>query len=241
MIYKKSIKPLILVTVFSIAMAALEAIVVVYLREIYYPDGFRFPLVYIPPGIFLIEILREVATLVMLVCIGIMLGKNRIQRFAYFLLSFAIWDIFYYVWLKVLLNWPESLLTWDILFLIPVTWVGPVLAPVLCSLTMIIMGLFIINIEDSKRKLIIKPLDWVLIISGAVLIFITFTIDYTMLVYHEGNKYGFSELNRNENFISAVTSFIPESFNWFIFFVGELVIFVGIALFFRRSKKMNNA
>ncbi|MBK6833902.1 MAG: hypothetical protein IPG89_06345 [Bacteroidetes bacterium] len=65
----------------------------------------------------------------MLVGAGIIAGKTRLTRFAYFIIAFAIWDIFYYVFLYVLLQWPESLFTWDILFLVPVPWTGPVIAP----------------------------------------------------------------------------------------------------------------
>ena len=110
------IKNTIWVILFSIAMAYLESAVVVYLREIYYPEGFIFPLTPIDSTIAITEFWREVATLVMLLGIGILTGKSAPQRLAFFLLSFAIWDIFYYVFLYVLLGWPASLMTWDILF-----------------------------------------------------------------------------------------------------------------------------
>ena len=107
------------VLLYAIAMALLETAVVVYLRELYYKDGFAFPLRNLPATIAITELLREAATVVMLVAIGFLCGKNKLQRFAYFCLAFAVWDIFYYVFLYVLLSWPQSLFTWDILFLIP--------------------------------------------------------------------------------------------------------------------------
>src|SRR3981189_1372652 len=123
-------KTFFVVIAFSIAMATLESAVVVYLRALYYPDGFTVALKLIDQRILLIEIAREGATLLMLVGIGLLAGRNFKDQFAYFLLSFAVWDIFYYLWLKVFIGWPSSLLEWDILFLIPFTWLGPVLAPV---------------------------------------------------------------------------------------------------------------
>ena len=120
--------------IFSVAMAFLEAIVVVYLRQLYYPQGFDFPLSPLAPKTIAMEWLREIATIIMLVAVGAIAGKNPLQKFASFLYSFAVWDIFYYVGLKLILDWPSSLLTWDILFLFPVRWIGPVLAPVICSL-----------------------------------------------------------------------------------------------------------
>src|SRR5690349_15252456 len=135
------LKTLIVIGIFCIAMAALESAVVVYLRALYYPGEFTVAMKLIEVRILLVEIAREFATIVMLWAIGHLAGKNLKERFAYFLYSFAIWDIFYYVWLKVFINWPASLLDWDILFLIPFTWLGPVAAPVICSITMIILAL----------------------------------------------------------------------------------------------------
>ncbi|CAN5476760.1 hypothetical protein BH10BAC1_BH10BAC1_14060 [soil metagenome] len=130
---KPIIKTIIWLTVFSIAMGFLETSIVVYLRKLYYPAGFEFPLVPVPIDIATTEFWREVATIIMLIGAGVMAGKNATQRFVFFLYSFAIWDIFYYVFLKLLRNWPESLFTWDILFLIPVPCVGPVIAPCIVS------------------------------------------------------------------------------------------------------------
>jgi hypothetical protein len=120
------------VGIFGIAFGFLEATVVVYLRQLYYPEGFDFPMIWASLELFRIELIRELSTLTMLLSIGILTGRNAIQRFAWFLYAFAIWDIFYYIALKILIGWPPSLLTWDLLFLIPVAWNGPVLAPVLC-------------------------------------------------------------------------------------------------------------
>src|SRR4051812_6467788 len=135
---KPIIKTLLCLTLFSIAMGYLETAVVVYLRSMYFPAGFDHPVLSIPQNIAVTELWREIATLVMLIGAGIMAGKNGSQRFGFFIYCFAVWDIFYYVFLKVLLDWPESLFAWDVLFLLPVPWVGPVIAPVIVSLTMIL-------------------------------------------------------------------------------------------------------
>src|SRR5436190_14320204 len=92
-------KTILLLSLFSIAMGFMESAVVIYLRELYYPDGFKFPLVPIPPHIALVEFLREAATLIMLVIIGGIAGKNPTQRFCFFLFCFAVWDLFYYIFL----------------------------------------------------------------------------------------------------------------------------------------------
>ena len=90
-------KTLFWLTMFSIAMGYLETAIVVYIRKLYYPEGFTFPLVPISHDIAVTEFWREAATIIMLAGIGILSGKNASQRFVFFLYAFAIWDIFYYV------------------------------------------------------------------------------------------------------------------------------------------------
>lgn len=144
---KTIFKTLLLLIVFSVAMGFLETAVVIYLRKIYYPDGFHLPLKVIDAHIAVIELVREAATLIMLIAIALLTGKSNMQRFAFFLLCFGIWDIFYYIFLKLFLNWPSSWLEGDVLFLIPVPWIGPVLAPCILSLTMIFIAVFFLKRE----------------------------------------------------------------------------------------------
>ena len=141
-------RTLLLVCIFSIAMGFLESAVVIYLRELYYPSGFKFPLIALPANITLVEIIREASTMIMLVLIGFFAGKNTTQRFSFFLFSFAVWDIFYYLFLKVFTGWPESLFTWDLLFLIPLPWIGPVITPCILSLTMILTPSFLLTSRE---------------------------------------------------------------------------------------------
>src|SRR4029450_13917650 len=135
-------------TAYAVAMAYLESAIVVYLRRLYYPKGFDFPLVIIDVPTLLIEVGREAATRVSMAA-----GRTKVGKCAYFLYLFGVWDIFYYVWLKVFLDWPASLFTWDVLFLIPVPWVGPVLAPVTVALTMIGMALVLLRLEQRGAVL----------------------------------------------------------------------------------------
>ena len=170
-------KTIALVTLFTIAMAFVESSVVVYLREIYYQDGFTFPLVSMKQELILVELLREAATIIMLGCIGVLSAKSFWQRFAYFLIAFGVWDIFYYIWLKALLNWPLTLFDWDILFLIPLPWIGPVIAPVIISLLMMICGWMILSLEQSSQRFRPTPLSYTLTIIGATCILFSFMRD----------------------------------------------------------------
>jgi hypothetical protein len=217
---------------FGFAMGTIEAITVVYLRQIYYPQGFDFPF---SQQMLSIESLRESATMIMLISIGILAGKNSLQRFAYFLYTFAIWDIFYYVWLKLLLNWPSSLLTWDVLFLIPVPWIGPVLAPILTSLTMIMFGGIIICLQEKGYLVKIKLLEWSITFLGAFLILLTFIWDYSKIIVGECLISDFATLSKPGHFCEVISHYKPTHYNWPLFFIGEILILCAIALIYRRT------
>jgi hypothetical protein len=223
---------LITITAFSIAMGFLESSVVVYLREILYPDGFDFPLSSLPSGLGLTELLREAATLVMLVSIGILAGRSFSTGFAWFIFCFAIWDIFYYVFLWLLLGWPESLMTWDILFLIPTTWTGPVLAPVLVSFTMILLALVILTGAEKGIATRIPSRIWTGLILGSLILIWGFIFDYTrhMLIH-----FSFFEMFqwKNPEIMEVATRYIPDRFPWWIFAAGEIIILASTAWYWK--------
>ena len=129
---------------FAVAFAFVEAAVVVYLRALYYPGGFAFPLHVLATDHIAVELAREFSTLVMIAAVASITAVRSWERFAFFLFIFGVWDIFFYVWLKVCINWPLTLFDWDILFLIPLPWIGPVIAPVLVALTLAACGALIV-------------------------------------------------------------------------------------------------
>jgi len=221
--------------IFSVSMGFLEAIVVVYIREIYYPGGFQFPLKELPPRIIVIEFVREISTLLMLGSVAWISGKTILKRLSVFIFIFGIWDIMYYVGLKIFIDWPESLLTWDILFLIPIAWVSPVLAPVLCSLLMIAMALLLDfrMTNNNLKKLKIKEL--VLMFSGVTVIYFTFTVDFGMMIINGHYLRKYFTLAENREFLEILTSWKPSHYNWLIFTLGILIICAGIFLINKRS------
>ena len=209
-------KKLFWLAIYAIAMAYVESAVVVYLRELYYPEGFTFPVVKTPLNISLIEIGREAATVIMLFSVAAIAFKKPLIRFSAFMLMFGIWDIFYYIWLYVCLGWPESLLTWDILFLIPLPWMGPVLAPVLVSISLIGSALIIMIFEEKGYSFQTSLWHWLGIITGGIIIIISFVMDYKIVI----------------------DGALPEKFNWMIFGAGEIagIIFFLHALRLTRKK-----
>ncbi len=124
------------------------------------------------------------------------------------MISFGIWDIFYYVWLRVFLHWPSTILDWDLLFIVPVPWVGPVIAPCIISLVLILSGITILYYESMGKPLQADRLEWIGLVAGGVVVIGSFCLDYANIM--DG---GF-----------------PNPFKWSIFLVG---LALGIATFLR--------
>jgi hypothetical protein len=147
---------LVVLTAFGIAMGYLEAVVVVYIREIMGivptpeqldPEAMR----QVPKWLIPIEQTREAATMIMLASVAMLAGRNNWQRLGTFTFVFGVWDIFYYVGLKALIDWPASLHTLDCLFLIPQPWYSPVWVPVAASCGLIALGVLFMRLGARRR------------------------------------------------------------------------------------------
>lgn len=160
---------ILIVTVFAAAMGYVEAAVVVYLRALFNivgeyqviqhdPSDVLIALPFFtllqPHNLFAIlpdskilgtDLLREIATIVMLLTFGWLVGETIKRKIAIFLYTFAVWDISYYVFLYLILGWPSSVKAMDVLFLVPVPWVAPVFLPVTISMMMIAVSLFLLK------------------------------------------------------------------------------------------------
>jgi hypothetical protein len=205
---------------FGISFGYLEAAVVVYLRAIYDPIRHRlhpgrgadelFPLISPQelanagpenPRRLLIEIGREASTIAMLAAFGLAAGRNFNQRMAAFAVVFGLWDIFFYVFLRLMIHWPQSLFTWDILFLIPLPWVGPVIAPVIVAATLVVCGLISLGLGGMPAR----PREWMAMIVGGIVVILSFVWDY-----------------RN-----TMAGGLPNPFNWPLFFAREVIALVS--------------
>ncbi|MCK4879155.1 MAG: hypothetical protein KAS82_00800 [Bacteroidales bacterium] len=226
---------LITITTFAIAMGFLESAVVVYMREILYPGGFEFPLSPFPVNLAVTELFREVATVVMLVTISILATRRFSTGFAWFIYSFAIWDIFYYVFLWLLLGWPQSLMTWDLLFLIPTTWTGPVLSPVLVSMTMILLAMVILFRAERGKETRIPGKIWAGLILGSLILIFGFVLDYSQHMLTHFSLFEMVQV-KNPEVLEVATSYVPQQFPWLIFALGEGVLLASIVWYFRLTK-----
>jgi len=142
-----------IVGLFAIAMAWVEAAVVYYLRTLVDRiEPYQSNPLPIATGLGKAELVREVATLIMIFTVGCLGGATWRSRFGYMGIAFGIWDIFYYVFLKVMTGWPNALGDWDILFLLPLPWWGPVWAPTSIALLMILWGTFVSQFEHAPDR-----------------------------------------------------------------------------------------
>jgi hypothetical protein len=208
------------VVIYAGAMAWVESAVVFYLRsmidriEPYQPD----PLPVIG-GFARVELAREFATMVMLFAVGYLAGRTWRARIGYAVIAFGVWDIFYYVFLKMICGWPHSLLDWDVLFLLPVPWWGPVLAPVLISLLMILWGTLASQFERTHAPALSNWRVWILNFAGVALALYVFMADSNSDA-HLG--------------LGAIRTVLPEKFNWPLFCVALALMSAPAAQMFRQ-------
>jgi len=204
-----------IVALYAVAMAWVEAAVVYYLRSLidriepYQP----YPLP-VAGGFGEAELIREIATLVMLFTVGWLAGATWRSRLGYSVVAFGIWDIFYYVFLRVLTGRPRSLADWDILFLVPVPWWGPVWAPVSIALLMILSGTHLTRIERSGAVI---ASDWKFLAAGgagAGLALFVFMAD-AIRTMDKGTE--------------ALRMLLPVRFNWPLFCLALVLMALPLA------------
>lgn len=208
--------------VFGLAMGVLEGIVVVYLRELYYPEGFAFPLAPMPRAIYFAEVVREGCTILMLGGLAALAAEGILRQFAVFLWSFALWDTAYYAALKVALDWPDSWFAWDILFLIPIPWVGPVLAPLLYCAALCAAGWGAWRLADAGLRMRAGEIAW--LAASAALVLWAFLEEplgaIARAVAEEPDR-----ARHAERAAAAFQAFVPIRFNWPVFLAG---LFAGV-------------
>jgi hypothetical protein len=168
------------VMVFAAAMAYVESACVVYLeRALSITPDQLFPLrgPQVVGDLAAIEVGREGATIAMLAAVGILVGRRAVGRLAWTAVAFGVWDIAYYGWLWLFLGWPHSPLTWDVLFLIPLPWIGPVWAPLAVSVALVVFGLMAVRAEDRDRPPAVGRREAALGLVGGSLVILSFTLD----------------------------------------------------------------
>lgn len=198
-------------------MAYLEAAVVVYLQlALGSQVGAIFPLR--PAGevgsLVAIEAGREAATLVMIGATGVLAGRTRLERLAWAAVVFGTWDIGYYAWLYVFSGWPPSLDTVDLLFLLPVPWVGPVWSPGAVSVALIAVGLVVARSTRSGRTVALSGRHWAAGLGGGLLVILSYTLDSGRVI----------------------DGALPGSYPWPVFAVGMLLALAAALDVLRRDR-----
>jgi len=198
------------VFLYAAAMAWVEAAVVFDLRTLvhrivpYQPDPL--PLI---GGLGPVEVVREAATLVMLLTVGLLAGRTGRARLGYAALAFGVWDFLYYLFLKVICGWPHSWLDWDILFLLPLPWWGPVLAPMCIAGLMVIWG--VLASREEACATVSPPgrfrrwTPWALNGMGVGVALYVFMFD---------------ALHASGRGVEAVRQVLPQHFHWPLFGVA---------------------
>ena len=203
-----------IVFIFATAMAWMESATVVYLRTLVgriNPHQAN-PLP-VSVGLGQTEIIREAATLIMLLTVGLLAGRTWRSRVSYTLIAFGVWDIFYYLFLAVITSWPRSVMDWDVLFLIPLPWWGPVIAPVLIATLMVIGGSLVSRFDQPARPIWPARWTWLFNLSGVVLALYAFMADAIRMA---------------SDGVDAVRKLLPTTFNWPLFIIALALMAVPI-------------
>jgi hypothetical protein len=196
-----------IVAAFAIAMAWVESACVLYIRTLVGRlEPYQANPLPLAGALGNVELWREAATLVMLAAVGLLAGRTWRRRVGYAALAFGVWDIFYYVFLRLMCGWPRSLFDWDVLFLLPLPWWGPVLAPMSIALVMIAWGTLVTQPEADAVQ---ARWSWALGWTGIALALATFMIDAWRAL--PGGR-------------DAVLQVLPRTFNWPLFCVALLLM-----------------
>jgi hypothetical protein len=209
---------------FGLAFGFVEAAVVIDIRAVYEPLHQRLHPSASPDDLFPVltlddlrsagpmhlkllhvELAREAATIVMLGAIALAFARNAREWLGGFLIAFGVWDIAFYAALRLLIGWPASLATWDLLFLLPVPWTAPVVAPMAVAVGMIVAGAAVLRREDIGRPVRLGALPLGTILIGAATMVVAFCWDWRAVV--DGGR--------------------PETFAWGIFLVGGIIATFG--------------
>lgn len=210
---------LVLLTLYSIAMALLEAAVVVYMRRLYYSDNplDLFPMRFLDQYDPALELSREVATVVMILAVALLAHQKTLtKQFAAFVFVFGVWDLFYYVWLKILIDWPRTWLEWDVLFLIPSIWLGPWICPAAIAGLFIVWGSWVLM---STRDIRLRPASLSVFVVGAVLGLAAFMQPAAGLSQDE------------------MTQYMPGDFWWWLFAISFGLMAGGFTMTLRSDEK----
>jgi hypothetical protein len=213
-----------IVVAFAIAMAWVEAASVFYIRALVDRiEPYQANPLPIDDALGYVELWREAATLVMIATLGMLAGSTWRHRAGYAALAFGTWDIFYYVFLRIMSGWPKTLLDWDILFLLPLPWWGPVLAPVSIALLMILWGTIATR---SRETAAVGRWAWVLGAAGIALALAVFTSDAWRAL---------------PNGRDAVLQVLPTTFNWPLFGAALLLMAAPLVSAFALRRPISSA
>jgi hypothetical protein len=149
-----------------------------------------------------VELVREAATLVMLLTVGMLAGRTWQQQLGYTAIAFGVWDMLYYLFLWAICDWPTSLFDWDVLFLLPLPWWGPVLAPMSIALLLIVWGTVATQSTNRASATPFTGMLWTVNRLGIVLALYVFMAD---------------AIHALPQGLEATRQVLPTAFNWWLF------------------------
>lgn len=204
-----------IVVAFAVAMAWMEAATVFYIRALVdRTEPYQREPLPLHGALGNVELWREAATLLLIAAVGWLAGRTWRQRAGYAALAFGIWDVLYYVFLRQISGWPNTLLDWDILFLLPLPWWGPVVAPASIAVLMIVWGTVVTQVSGRAADNTRVRWTWALGGLGIILGLGVFMTDALRALPHGRD---------------AVLQVLPTAFNWPLFSMAVVLMATPVA------------
>jgi len=198
--------------VFALAFGYIEGAVAHYLRVHLYPDGFDDTIsLVVDTHTLAVEVGRELCTLLLMIAVAALTKGPFVRRLASFVYVFAIWDLSYYAALWIFEGWPSSPTDWDLLFLVPIPWFSPVLAPMVISAIGMVGAVSVHMVLDRRAELVV-PWHGLTLVNAAL---VAWEISF---MAHQGPRTGF-----------------PTHYRWWLFILGVVFSCAGYLLTWRSN------
>ncbi len=171
--------------IFAVAFGWIEAATVVYLRATTHvpASAAPFPLTVLPTELIEVEIVREACTMFVLAAVACAASRRWRDAIGAFLLTFGIWDLVYYVVLRLILGWPDALTNWDVLFLIPLPWVAPIWAPATVAVIFVATGTYLFWTAEQAHRYV--GADFAVLFASALTIVAAFLVEWHVIFTFE--------------------------------------------------------
>jgi hypothetical protein len=97
---------------------------------------------------------------------------------------------------------------------------------------MVIFGTLIWHYQSFGILKPIRAREWILLILGSLIVIGAYIQDYMQFMRKEFSLIEIFSPTGSDNMMDYAMSYVPAEFNWWVFWVGELIILVAIGFWY---------